>query len=75
MDLKEIGCEDGRWMELARYRIQWRAFLLAVLNLWVLLPESQLISKWILGKQVVRMGDSWNWLRIISNGGLWYWQC
>jgi hypothetical protein len=32
-------------MELAQDGIQWRAFVLAVWNLRVLLPESQLISK------------------------------
>jgi hypothetical protein len=31
--------------------------------------------KWIFGKWVVRMGGGWNWLRIMSNGGLWYWLC
>jgi hypothetical protein len=31
--------EDGRWMELAQDRVQWRALVLAVLNLRVLLPE------------------------------------
>jgi len=41
MDLREIGCEDGRWMELAQDRVQWQALVLAVLKL---------ISKWILGK-------------------------
>jgi hypothetical protein len=40
MDLREMGCEDGRWMELAQDRVQWRALVLAVLNLRVLLPES-----------------------------------
>ena len=40
MDLMEIGCEDGRWMELAQDRVQWQALVLAVLNLLVLLPES-----------------------------------
>jgi len=39
MDIREIGCEDGRWMELAKDRVQWQAFVLAVLNL-VLLTES-----------------------------------
>jgi hypothetical protein len=34
-----MGCEDGRWMELAQDRVQWRALVLAVLNLHVLLPE------------------------------------
>jgi hypothetical protein len=33
MDLREIGCEDGRWMELAQDRVQWRDLVLAVLNL------------------------------------------
>jgi hypothetical protein len=40
MDLREIGCEDGRWMELAQGRFQWRNLVLAVLNLLVLLSES-----------------------------------
>ena len=40
MDLREIGCGDGRWMELAQDRVQWQALVLAVLNLLVLLPES-----------------------------------
>jgi hypothetical protein len=32
--------ENGRWMELAQGRVQWRALVLAVLKLRVLLPES-----------------------------------
>jgi hypothetical protein len=32
-------CENGRWMELAQDRVQWQVFVLAVLNLRVLLPE------------------------------------
>ena len=40
MDLREIGCEDGMWMELAEYRVQWQALVLAVLNLLVILSES-----------------------------------
>jgi hypothetical protein len=32
-------------MELAQDRVQWRALVLAMLNLRVLLPESWLISK------------------------------
>jgi len=36
MDLREIGCEDGRRIEL----VQWQALVLSVLNLRVLLPES-----------------------------------
>jgi hypothetical protein len=26
MDLREAGCEDGRWMELAQDHVQWRVF-------------------------------------------------
>jgi len=26
MDLREIGCEDGRWMELAQDSVQWACF-------------------------------------------------
>jgi hypothetical protein len=32
-------------MELAQDRVQWQALVLSVLNLRVLLPESQLITK------------------------------
>jgi hypothetical protein len=39
MDLRETGCEDGMWMELAQDRVQWQALILVVLNLRVLLPE------------------------------------
>jgi hypothetical protein len=36
MDLREMGCEDGRWMELAQDRIQWRG-LIEIVN-QVLVP-------------------------------------
>jgi hypothetical protein len=56
MDLREIGCEDGRWMELAQDCVQWQALVLAVLNLLVLLPEIWLISK------VAHKGNRlWGW--------------
>jgi len=45
MDLREIGCEVGRWMKLAQDRVQSWALLLAVSDLLVLLPESYLITK------------------------------
>jgi hypothetical protein len=32
MNLREIGCEDGMWMELSQDHVQWWA-LLMVLNL------------------------------------------
>jgi len=40
MDLMEVGCEDGRWMELAEDCVLWWALVLVVLNRCVLLPES-----------------------------------
>jgi hypothetical protein len=33
------GYEDGKWMELAQDRVHWGDFVLAVLNLGVLLPQ------------------------------------
>jgi hypothetical protein len=41
MDLREIGCEDGRWIELAQDRVQWWAFVLAVLKPRVLLTTGR----------------------------------
>jgi hypothetical protein len=39
IDIQKISCDDGRWMEVAQDRAQWRDLVLAVLNLRVLLPE------------------------------------
>jgi hypothetical protein len=38
-DVMEIERQAWRRMELAQDHIQWRAFTLALLSLWVLLPE------------------------------------
>ena len=35
MDLREVGCDSGEWIDLAEYRDQWRAYVRAVMNLWV----------------------------------------
>jgi hypothetical protein len=40
MDLREMGCEARRWMELAQDHVQWRDLVLAVLNPRVLLAKS-----------------------------------
>jgi hypothetical protein len=45
MNLREIGSEGGRWIELAQDRDQWRALILAALKLQVMLPERYLICK------------------------------
>jgi hypothetical protein len=39
MGLREIGFENGRWMELAQDHVQWQASVQEVMNLQVLLPE------------------------------------
>jgi hypothetical protein len=35
MDLSEVCCEDGKWMELAQDHVKWWASVLGVLNLWL----------------------------------------
>jgi hypothetical protein len=39
MDLRKIGCVDGRWMELAQGRVQWQALVYKMLSFVVLLSE------------------------------------
>jgi hypothetical protein len=40
----ERDYENGNCMEPAHNRVQWRNFAVVVLNLWVLLPDSQLVG-------------------------------
>jgi hypothetical protein len=40
INLTNIGCEDGRWLEPAQDRVQWQTLLLGVLNLRFLIAES-----------------------------------
>ena len=35
MDLREVGCDPGDWIDLAKGRDQWRAYVRAVMNLRV----------------------------------------
>jgi len=35
MDLSEIGIDGANWIQLAQGRVQWRALLITVMNLWV----------------------------------------
>ena len=35
MDLSEVGCDPGEWIELAEDRDQWRGYVRAVMNLRV----------------------------------------
>jgi hypothetical protein len=35
MDLREIGIDGANWIQLAQDRVQWRAFVSSVINLWV----------------------------------------
>lgn len=38
------GCEDRRLVEVFQEHILWHALLLEVWNLWILLPENNLLS-------------------------------
>ena len=43
MDLWEVGCDSGDWIDFAEDRDQWRAYVRAVMNIRVpLKPVSQL---------------------------------
>ena len=35
IDLREVGCDPRDWIALAEDRDQWRAYVWAVMNLWV----------------------------------------
>ena len=35
MDLREVGCDPGEWIDLAEDMDQWRAYVRAVMNLRV----------------------------------------
>jgi hypothetical protein len=35
MDLREIGIDVANWIRMAQDRVQWRAFVSTVMNLWV----------------------------------------
>ena len=35
MDLREVDCDPGEWIDLAEDRDQWRAYVRAVMNLRV----------------------------------------
>jgi hypothetical protein len=35
MDLREVGIDGVNWIRLARYRVQWQAFVNTVMNLQV----------------------------------------
>ena len=35
MDLREVGCDPGEWIDLTEDRDQWQAYVRAVMNLRV----------------------------------------
>ena len=35
MDLREVGCDPGEWIDLPEDRDQWRAYVRVVMNLRV----------------------------------------
>jgi hypothetical protein len=44
MDLGENGWGGVEWIHLAQDRDRWRALVNAVMNVWVLVPQSYLVS-------------------------------
>jgi hypothetical protein len=44
MDFMETDCRCADWIRLSQDRDWWRAVVNAVINLWVLAPQSQLFS-------------------------------
>jgi hypothetical protein len=47
MDLREAGCEDGRWMELAQDRVQWPPFFhFFSVFFQIPIPENYLLGYW-----------------------------
>jgi hypothetical protein len=47
IEFNHMGCEDGRWVELAHDPIHLLALLLVILNLWILLTENYyLVCLW-----------------------------
>jgi hypothetical protein len=45
INIREIGSDGGRWMELAQDLDQWQVLVLSALNVQVMLPERYLICK------------------------------
>jgi hypothetical protein len=42
IEITEVRCEDGQWVELTQEHIQWLALVSALLNLLASLPDSKL---------------------------------
>jgi hypothetical protein len=40
MDLRETGCRDVEWIQLAQNRDRWQALVNMVMKLWLLAPRS-----------------------------------
>ena len=36
MDLREVGSDDGEWIDLDQDRDQWCTYVSVVMNVWVL---------------------------------------
>lgn len=68
MALREMVCEDGRWMELVEDRVQWQALLLAVLNLQIYFRKVHYHQ----APQGNKLRCGWNWFRIVTDGEAGY---
>jgi hypothetical protein len=45
MDLREIGIDGANWIRLAKDRVQWRAFVSAVMKLWITKRKQDIFDK------------------------------
>jgi hypothetical protein len=44
LDHREVGCRNGRCMQLANVHVHWQAFVLMTLHLHVFLPQSYVFN-------------------------------
>jgi hypothetical protein len=46
MDIREVGCKDGSWMELAKDRVQWQCLALSgsAIRVLIVLLENHCLS-------------------------------
>jgi hypothetical protein len=80
--LMEMGCEDGRWMELAEDSVQWWALVLAVVSCQVLLLNSsgEMLSSLLSTTDAVHSRQLWAlavyvpifWSHLVLVGTWWF---
>jgi hypothetical protein len=67
VDLREIGFENGRWIEMVQNIVSWRALVLATLDLLVLVPETWIIE---MDLREINCGDG-RWIKLAQDRIQW----